>query len=67
VSGDIVVITVRPVAAGRTSLTFAGEAINRRTGDLMATVGRITFVALDGDRRPAAHGVTLPAAAGEQP
>jgi acyl-CoA hydrolase len=57
VSGDIVVIDVRLIAAGTTSLSFRCEAVNRRTGELMARVGKMVFVSLDENRRPVAHGL----------
>jgi acyl-CoA hydrolase len=55
--GDIVEITVRLAASGRTSLTFSVEAKNLRTGTTMARIGKIVFVALDAAGHPVPTGL----------
>lgn len=56
--GDVVEIGAEVVKFGRTSITLKVIIRNKTTKQNLCVVDRITFVALDNDGKPMAHGKT---------
>ena len=53
--GDVVEIGVDTVAIGRTSITVRCEARNRDTQEMILSIDKIVFVALNSRGKPAMH------------
>ncbi len=55
-TGDVIEFGLELVDAGRTSLTVKCHVRNKNTYELIITVERIVFVAIDADGKPTEHG-----------
>ena len=58
-AGDVIKITSRLAAAGKTSLTFSSTIKNDITGEMIATIDRLIFVFVDGNHNPVPHQVKI--------
>jgi acyl-CoA hydrolase len=56
--GDIIEIGIEAVEFGRSSLTLRCEVRNKMTHQIIITIERLVFVALDEDGNPKPHGKT---------
>ena len=55
-TGDVIEFGLGLVDTGRTSLTVKCHVRNKNTHDLIITVERIVFVAIDSEGKPTEHG-----------
>lgn len=55
--GDVIEIGMDVISIGRTSITLKCAVRNKKTEDIIVNIDKIVFVNVDGNGRPAPHGI----------